>query len=113
MELSLLYEKLNKFSEKRTDDFSKEFTNDVFSWVKSMDQYISEVELDLVECNIEIKDKDDLIELMVKIFISIGRSDILTMIQIMDKDQINSSVSNILETRQRNVNIHVNSFVDA
>ena len=113
MDTSLLHEKIERFAEQRKDKFSQEVASDVLGWLKAIERYISDIEMEAHESAFKLNEKDEMIELLVKILIILGRVDILLTMRVTEKESFNRTIDHLLKTKTRNANIHaVNLIMD-
>ena len=107
MDTRLLHEKINRFSEliskgKLNFQIAREFVIDMNTWITNVDGQLSEYEIDIMLQAYEIKQRNDMIQLLCDILLLTGNGGIITTLSFTDMDKIKKAVDFLFKNRDRN-----------
>jgi Icc-related predicted phosphoesterase len=100
MNIDLIYTKIKDFEQRKSKLSGSEVLSYLKNRLKEVEQYISEVELNNAEFNYKLQQKDELIDILVKLLIITGNADKLTL--DLNSEHVRQSIDLLLKNKDRN-----------
>lgn len=103
-----LQDKFTRYKQKPSLDFASELLSEVEVWINAVEFSASESEMDKIAAEFSNYDKDQLIDMLIKMLVISGNGDKLALMQILNRDKLKKTVDFLYNQKDR-VN-HLNIY---